>query len=453
MHGMAGGISRADGAGLGPAAQHLLAAIEGRTAPVVVIGLGYVGLAVAEALTASGFHVTGHDIDARRVGLLNDGPSPDGHLDDAALARMRRAGFRATADAACLDGARIVVICVPTPLDARRMPDLSAVAAVAGDVVARLQPGALVVLESTLHPTGSQEMLGAPLRARGMVPGEDVFLAFAPEREDPGNAGHRGTAIPRVVGADDAASRRLAAAFYEAAGYAVHTVSSLAAAEAAKLVENSFRLVNIALANEFKTVFAALGLDTQEIIAAASTKPFGFMPFHPGPGAGGHCIPVDPLYLAWQAGRMGMETPLISLSARLNQAAPDRVAANVVRLAAGRRGGVAAGARVLLLGLAYKRNIDDLRESASVALLHRLGDAGIEVWWHDPFLRHWPAGIAARRVPALDAPALRGFDLAVVATDHDGPDYALVAREVGLLADARGIARRLGLDPALVAEV
>lgn len=431
----------------------LLRRIERREARVVVVGLGYVGLTLAEALVSAGYSVTGHDIGAARVAAINAGRSPITHLGDSALTAMHAAGFRASADPDCLAEADVATICVPTPLDAQRTPDLSAVSAAAAAVVARLRPGGLVLMESTLHPHGSEEILTPLIAARGLVPGRDIFVAFSPERENPGDAGRRGTAIPRVVGANDPASRRLAAAFYAAAGYTVHTVSSAATAEAVKLVENSFRLVNIALANEFKTVFRGMGIDVHEVIAAASTKPFGFMPFHPGPGAGGHCIPVDPLYLAWQARRLGLETPLIALSAALNETMPGRVAEEVLALLAERRGKEARGARLLVLGLAYKRNVEDLRESPAVTLLHRLAAAGAETWWHDPWVREWPTELDARRLDRLDAAQLAGFDAAVIATDHDGPDYGLVLRHVGLVADARGAARRLGLDCARVVQV
>ena len=435
------------------AASALLHRIGLRTAPVVVVGLGYVGLALAESLAVAGFPVTGFDTDPARVAALNGGLCPLPHLSSAALRGMRAAGFRASSDPACVHHADIAVICVPTPLDDRRLPDLGAVEAAAGAIAARMRLGGLVVMESTIHPHGTQEALGTALRARGLKPGRDVFMAFSPERESPGDLACRGTGIPRLLGADDDISRRLGAAFYRAAGYEVHEVSSIATAEAAKLVENSFRLVNVALANEFKTVFRGLGIDVQEVIAAAATKPFGFMPFLPGPGAGGHCIPVDPLYLAWKARDCGLDTPLITLSAALNAAMPARIAEELLSLLAARFGRSPAQGRILVLGLAYKRNVGDLRESPALALLRHLVAAGVGVRWHDAWAQDWPADVAPHRLASLSADDLAGFDIGVIATDHDGPDYAEVARHVGVLADARGAARRLGLDADRVVPV
>lgn len=435
------------------AASALLHRIGLCAAPVVVVGLGYVGLALAEALAVAGFPVTGLDIDPGRVEALNAGSCSLAHLSSRALRGMRTAGFRASSDPACLDQADIAVICVPTPLDNRRLPDLGAVEAAAGVIAARMRRGGLVVMESTIHPHGTEEVLGAALRARGLKPGRDIFVAFSPERESPGDSACRGIAIPRLLGADDDGSRRLGTAFYRAAGYAVHEVASIATAEAAKLVENSFRLVNVALANEFKTVFGGLGIDVQEVIAAAATKPFGFMPFHPGPGAGGHCIPVDPLYLAWKARHCGLETPLITMSAALNAAMPARIAEDLLSLLATRFGKAPGRGRILVLGLAYKRNVGDLRESPALALLRHLVAAGTAVRWHDPWIREWPPDLAGIRLASLAAEHLAGVDIGVIATDHDGPDYGQVARHVGVLADARGAARRLGLDMRRVVPV
>ena len=420
-------------------------------ATVGVIGLGYVGLPLARTIGECGFRVLGFDIDPAKVAQLAAGQSYIRHIPGAAFSALAAAGrFEPTADFTRLAEADAILICVPTPLNRHREPDLSMVEATTRQVARTLRPGQLVVLESTTYPGTCRDVMLPILEEGGLRCGQDFFLAYSPEREDPGNTSFATAGIPKVVGADDPAAQRLALALYGQVVERTVPVSSLAAAEAVKLTENVFRAVNIALVNELKVVYAAMGIDIWEVIEAAKTKPFGYMPFYPGPGLGGHCIPIDPFYLTWKAREFGIATRFIELAGEINTAMPR----HVLDLLAGaldrvhRRG--LNGSRILLLGMAYKKNIDDLRESPSLRLLELLEARGAEVDFHDPFIAELPTlrehpALLGRRGVAWDAAALPGYHAALIATDHDAVDYATLVARCPLVVDTRNACERAGI--------
>ncbi len=423
-------------------------------ARIGVIGLGYVGLPMALAVAEAGFPVLGFDIDGPRVAALNEGHSHIRHIGDAALRHAIAAGrFAATADAGRLDAPDLLLICVPTPLGPHREPDLSFVAETARAVARRLRPGQLVVLESTTWPGTTRELVQPILEAGGLRSGRDFFLAYSPEREDPGNADFRTATIPKVVGADDAVALSLASDFYGRVVRQVVPVSSAAAAEAVKLTENVFRAVNIALVNELKTIYGAMGIDVWEVIEAARSKPFGFMPFWPGPGLGGHCIPIDPFYLTWKAREFGINTRFIELAGEINTLMPALVVERLARALDERAGRGLHGARILLLGMAYKKNIDDLRESPSLALTRLLEGRGARVDYHDPHVPELPLTrehpeLAGRRSSPAGAAEIAAYDAVLIATDHDAVDHAAVAAAARLVIDTRNACARAGATGA-----
>lgn len=429
----------------------LLDRIAARTAVVAVVGLGHVGLPLARAIATAGFGAIGLDTDPDRVAVIAGGGSPFRHLPAAGLAPLVRAGrLRATTDAAALAAADAVLIAVPTPLGADGTPDLGAVEAATRAAAAQLRPGTLLVLESTTWPGTTRQIVQPILEAAGLRVGHDVFLAYSPEREDPGNARFTTAAIPKLVAGADPASATAALALYGAVAERVVPVASLEAAEAAKLVENVFRSVNIALANELKLAFDALGVDVWEATAAAATKPFGYMPFWPGPGPGGHCIPVDPEYLSWAARRAGAPTPLIDQASAGNRAMPERVLARLAQGLRQRCGRSIAGSRILLVGVAYKRGIEDVRESPALRLIELIEAAGGRASFHDPYVTRLPAmaehpQLAGRRGIAWSAPAIAAHHAALIVTDHDGVDYAGLLAHAPLVVDTRNVCARLGL--------
>ncbi|MBB3996357.1 nucleotide sugar dehydrogenase [Aureimonas pseudogalii] len=435
-----------------PSIETLLAAIGERRARVGIIGLGYVGLPLALAMCRAGFPVLGFDIDERRVALLNRGESGIEHIPAEPIREALAAGrFEATADFARLGEADAVLVCVPTPLTRQREPDLSYVVASTRVIAAALRPGQLVVLESTTWPGTTLEVVKPILEATGLLSGRDVFLAFSPEREDPGNADFGTRDIPKIVGGDGEAALALADALYGAAMARTVPVASPSVAEAVKLTENIFRSVNIALVNELKVIYEAMGIDVWEVIEAAKTKPFGFMPFYPGPGLGGHCIPIDPFYLTWKAREFDIATRFIELAGEINTAMPRHV---VDRLAEAldlrfRRG--LNGARILVVGIAYKKNVEDTRESASFRLIELLEGRGARADFHDPHVavipktREHPT-LAGRRSAALEPERVAGYDAVLVATDHDAVDYRALALHARLAIDTRNVFARAGAD-------
>jgi UDP-N-acetyl-D-glucosamine dehydrogenase len=426
--------------------ERLLARIEAHEALLGIIGLGYVGLPLALTFVERGFRVLGFDVDPAKVAALSRGESYIKHIDPARVAgAARSSSLTATVDFGRLDEPDVILICVPTPLTPQREPDMSYVAETARAVKARLRPGQLVVLESTTYPGTTDELVKSLLESTGLRCGEDFFLAFSPEREDPGNRDHSTATIPKVVGGVDAPSAVLAKALYDQAIARTVLVSSARAAEAVKLTENIFRAVNIALVNELKVVYDRMGIDIWEVLDAASTKPFGFMRFNPGPGWGGHCIPLDPFYLAWKAREYGVSTKFIEVAGQVNVEMPHFVIGKL-QLALNDRGLPMKGSRVLVLGLAYKRDIDDPRESPAFEIIELLRSLGCIIEYHDPHVPKAPAMRSWPKLPPMDsqpltAEVLRAQDAVVIVTDHTAVDYELVAAEARLIIDTRGVYR------------
>jgi UDP-N-acetyl-D-glucosamine dehydrogenase len=415
---------------------------------VGVIGLGYVGLPLVQAFGRAGFRVMGFDVDAAKVEQLNQGRSYIRHIPSDDLAGLIAAGrFRAHADFSPLAEPDAIIICVPTPLTAHREPDLQYVEHTADAVAATLRAGQLVCLVSTTYPGTTTEVLLPRFGAAGLRVGVDFFLAFSPEREDPGNAEYATARIPKVVGGVTAACQDLACTLYREVIDVVVPVSSPAVAEATKVLENIYRAVNIALVNELKVVFSRMGIDVWEVIDAARTKPFGFQPFAPGPGLGGHCIPIDPFYLTWKAREYGISTRFIELAGEVNRAMPAYVV-ECTADALNRRRKALNGARVLVLGLAYKKDVDDPRESPALEILELLEAKGAAVAYSDPYFPRFPAmrhyRQALESVP-LTAESVATFDAVILATDHSDFPYELIHRTADLIVDSRNAFRRRGL--------
>lgn len=435
------------------AAEAMAAAFERRAAEreliIGVIGLGYVGLPLAEGFVGRGFRVLAYDPDATKVESIKAGRTYIRHIPDERVAALAASGrLDATTDADRLGEADALLMCVPTPLNVHREPDLSFVEASARTIGARLRPGQLVVLESTTYPGTSEELIRPILEeASGLKAGVDFAIAYSPEREDPGNIQFGATSIPKVVGADTEAERRMATAVYSPLTQVV-PVSDLKTAEAVKLTENIFRLVNIALVNELKVVFESMGIDIWEVVDAAKTKPFGYMPFYPGPGLGGHCIAIDPFYLTWKARAHGEQTRFIELAGDVVTAMPKRVVEHVAEALSTARAKAINGAKILVVGLAYKKNVDDMRESPSLHVIRMLRDRGAQVDYYDP---HIPVAADTPEHPeaagmasiAWSTEALAAYDCAVICTDHDAVDYAALAKAVPLVVDTRNATARL----------
>jgi UDP-N-acetyl-D-glucosamine dehydrogenase len=434
----------------GPA-DALCAAFAARTARIGVVGLGHVGLPLACAVARAGFAAIGIDHDAAKIEAIGSGRSPFPHFADPCLDRLVATGrLMPSTSHADLAAADAVLLCVPTPLDAEGQPDLRHVRAASEAAIGAMRRGGLLVLESTTWPGTTRQVIAPMLAARGWQIGCDVFLAYSPEREDPGNPRYTTTAIPKLVAGAEVVSQRVAEALYGAIVEKVVPVASLETAEAAKLAENVFRAVNIALANELKQGFAAMGLDAWQITEAAATKPFGYMPFWPGPGPGGHCIPVDPAYLAWAARTHGASMPLTETAMVLNAAAPHGVVARAGAILGGLQ-----GRRILLLGIAYKRNVADLRESPALVLMEAMEAAGATVCFHDPLVEIIPAsaghpGLAGRRSLSWSAALEAEWDAGLVATDHDAVDYAALLDRLPLIVDTRNAFPRRALHDARV---
>jgi UDP-N-acetyl-D-glucosamine dehydrogenase len=415
--------------------------IEQGTAIVGIVGMGYVGLPLMLAATAKNYRVIGFDIDAPKVEGLNRGKSPLKHIGDVAIEKVVAAKcFEATADLSRFGEADVVIICVPTPLGPHQEPDLSFVAETTRSIAKCLRRGQLVILESTTYPGTTEEVVRPILEAGGMRSGTDFFLAFSPEREDPGNADFTTHAIPKVVGGDGATALELAASFYRRVVTRVVEVSSTQTAEAVKIVENVFRAVNIALVNELKLVFNRIGIDIFEVVDAAKTKPFGYMPFYPGPGLGGHCIPIDPFYLTWKAREYGIDTRFIELAGQINSTMPDYVVRRTAEMLDRLTGKGLSQARVLIVGVAYKKNVDDTRESPAFAIIDLLEERGAKVDFHDPHVLEIPrtrehAKLAGRR--SVEAAAVGSYDVAVIVTDHAAIDWQALVDNAKLVIDTR----------------
>jgi UDP-N-acetyl-D-glucosamine dehydrogenase len=425
----------------------LIARIRARQWVVGIVGLGYVGLPLMRAATQAGFRVLGFDIDHARVAILNDGRSPIRHLRHEFVREQVSSGqFEATTQFARAGEADAILICVPTPLGPHREPDLSFVESTIHGLFPHLRQDHLLVLESTTWPGTTREVVRPIVEATGLVVGRDIFLAYSPEREDPGNVEFDTTTIPKLVAGEGEAALALAMALYDELGPRTVPVPSTDVAEAAKLTENVFRAVNIALINELKTVFTRMGIDIYAVIDAAKTKPFGYMPFWPGPGLGGHCIPIDPFYLTWKAQEHGVRTRFIELAGEINTAMPRWVVDRLAEALDGRFRKGLNGTRILIVGLAYKKNVDDMRESPALAIMDLLMERGAAVAYHDPYCPVIPPTrehhhLAGERSIPLDPSTLADFEAAVIVTDHDCVDYAALVASLPLVVDTRNATR------------
>jgi UDP-N-acetyl-D-glucosamine dehydrogenase len=410
--------------------------LNGSRPVVAVVGLGYVGLPLCVELAKSGAEVLGLDVSEDLCVRLAAGRSHVGDVSDDALASALAAGFSPGTDASRVSRADAVVICVPTPLRKTKDPDISFIVAAGQAIAPHARPGQLVVLESTTYPGTTEEILVPMLRERGLVPGQDIAIAFSPERVDPGNPRYGIRNTPKVVGGVTAACTVAATALYRRTCDHIHPVSSPAAAETVKLLENTFRMVNIGLVNEFALVCRRLGLDVWEVIDAAATKPFGFMPFRPGPGLGGHCIPVDPHYLAWKLRAHNFTTRFVELADAVNSAMPGHVV-DVVTDTLNDASRAVRGSRILALGVAYKPDISDVRESPALEVLELLMHRGAELVYNDPYVPSVQVGTFKLESTALDAAALAAADCVVILTDHRVYDWDAVLAGATRVVDAR----------------
>jgi len=421
--------------------------LESRALVAGVVGLGYVGLPLAQLFTSQGFRVIGLDIDESKISKLVNAESYIGHIPAASILEMRRdARFVATNDFSCVADADTISICVPTPLDKTKQPDLRAVRETTESLVPYLRAGQLVILESTTYPGTTTEVVLPILQRTGLKIGEELFVGYSPEREDPANPQFTARTIPKVVGANDPASRRALEAFYGKVFDKIVPVSSCEAAEMAKILENIYRCVNIALVNELKLLCQRMGLNIWEIVDAAKTKPFGFQAFYPGPGLGGHCIPIDPFYLAWKAREFDFSTRFIELAGEINTKMPYEVVARATELL-NARGIAATSAHILVLGLAYKKNVDDCRESPSIKILKLLAERGFAVTYFDPHVRgyisHRYGKLPGVEIDALSDEAILCADATLILTDHDAFDYERIVRLSSTVIDTRNATRNV----------
>jgi len=414
--------------------------IEDGSAVIGVIGLGYVGLPLMRAFNVAGYRVMGFDVDQAKIDALFRGENYLKHLGEGFLKQMVSSGrFDATTDMGRMGECDALISCVPTPLGVHLEPDLAYVEQTAMDIAKTLRKGQIIVLESSTYPRTTRDVMMPHFEARGLKCGVDYYLAYSPEREDPGRKDHSTQTIPKLVGGIDPISGEIAVALYRKAIKQVIPVSTAEVAEAAKLLENIYRAVNIALVNEMKVVLQAMGIDVWEVVAAAATKPFGFQAFYPGPGLGGHCIPIDPYYLTWKAREVGHTTRFIELAGEINRSMPDYVV-NRTALALNDRGKAVKGSKILVLGLAYKPDVDDVRESPSFELIEKLEHLGGEVDYHDP---HVPATHKMRhhdlqmKSVELSPRSLETYDCVLIATHHAAYDWQMIADHAKLIVDTR----------------
>ena len=411
-----------------------------KEAVVGVVGLGYVGLPLMLRYNAAGYRVLGIDIDASKVNKLNAGESYIEHISAEKIAAAGKSGFEATTDFSRVSECDALVLCVPTPLNKYREPDMSFVINTTDALKPYLREGQIVSLESTTYPGTTEEELLPRVQERGLVVGENIFLVYSPEREDPGNPDFETRTIPKVIGGHTPACLEVGLALYEQAIDQVVPVSSTKVAEMTKLLENIHRAVNIGLVNEMKIVADRMGIDIFEVVDAAATKPFGFTPYYPGPGLGGHCIPIDPFYLTWKAREYGLHTRFIELSGEVNRAMPEYVLTKLMD-GLNESGKALKGSRILVLGIAYKKNVDDMRESPSVEIMELIEDKGGLVAYSDPHVPVFPKmrehSFELTSEP-MTAENIGSFDAVVLATDHDKFDYELIKQNARLIIDSRG---------------
>jgi UDP-N-acetyl-D-glucosamine dehydrogenase len=425
--------------------------LDARTLTVAVIGLGYVGLPLVHVFWQANIKVIGLDIDPPKIVKLGNGESYISHFAPERIAEMNRSGrFKATDDFGALSEADAVLICVPTPITATREPDLSFVVSTSESIAKHLRKGTLVVLESTTYPGTTQDVVLPILEKSGLKAGRDFHLAFSPEREDPGSAVETKD-IPKIVGGVDEYSGTLAARLYTLGFAKVHQVADAQTAEAVKITENIFRAVNIALVNELKIAYSRMNIDIWDVIEAAKTKPFGYMPFYPGPGLGGHCIPIDPFYLSWRARAFDVETKFIELAGEVNRAMPRIVVQALVDALSARQARAINGAKILVVGAAYKKNVDDTRESPALHIMDMLQKMGAEISYYDPYVPQLPqtreyGHLAGMKSINFDPATIAQFDAALIATDHSNVDYAMLVRACRLVVDTRNATRMAGAN-------
>lgn len=434
---------------LSPELSALQTKIDAGTAHIGIYGLGYVGLPLALRFAEVGLKVTGFDIDSAKVQQLNAGESYIERLQPAVIQRAQSHGFEATTDFSLSKEVDAIIICVPTPLNRYREPDLSYIIATIESALPHMRAGQLVSLESTTWPGTTEEVLAPRLRARGLVPGENCALVFSPEREDPGNPRYGTKDIPKVIGGCTPSCLALGKALYQRAIQTLVPVSSPRVAEMTKLLENIHRAVNIGLVNEMKIVADKMGISIHEVIEAAATKPFGFVPYKPGPGLGGHCIPIDPFYLTWKAREYGINTRFIELAGEINHYMPHWVVEKITD-ALNERSKAIKGSRILVLGLAYKKNIDDTRESPAVEIMDLLQAKGAHIDYSDPHVPVFPRKRDYHfdlQSVTLTPESIASYDCLVLATDHDGFDYPQLLQHARLIVDTRG---RLGVGTVSV---
>ena len=428
----------------------IIAKYHKREAVLGIIGMGYVGLPLMLAAAATGYRVVGFDVDSEKVDKINGGKSYFKHIDSHRIVAAKcEAGLRATIDFGEVKEIDAVIICVPTPLTPNREPDLTFVERTAASIAPHVQKDQLIVLESTTWPGTTLEIVKPILERPGLLSGKDFFLAFSPEREDPGNSDFSTRTIPKVVGADDEPARALVSALYGSIVERVVVVSSTKTAEAVKLTENIFRAVNIALVNELKVIYDAMGIDVWEVIEAAKTKPFGFTPFYPGPGLGGHCIPIDPFYLTWKAREHEISTRFIELAGEINARMPHYVVDKLALALDQNFGRGLRDAQILIVGVAYKKNVDDTRESPALKLIDLIETRGARVDFYDPHVSVIPQTrehlrLAGRSSITWTNTRLRSYDAALIATDHDAVDYRELCQLVPLVIDTRNACGRAG---------
>lgn len=419
---------------------NLITKLKEKRAVIGIVGLGYVGLPLMLRYCEVGYKVIGFDIDQRKVDLLHNGKSYIEHISSQAIENAGAKGFEPTADFSRAAETDALILCVPTPLNKYREPDLSFVLDTTDSLVPYLRPGQVVSLESTTYPGTTDEELLPRVESGGLKVGKDIFLVFSPEREDPGNPNFTTRTIPKVCGGYTPACLEVGMALYGQVIDKVVPVSSTRAAELTKLLENIHRAVNIGLVNEMKIVADKMGIDIHEVIRAAATKPFGFVPYYPGPGLGGHCIPIDPFYLTWKAREYGVHTRFIELAGEVNSSMPDYVVAKVASALNLAKKAI-NGSRILVLGIAYKKNVDDMRESPSVMLMEKLRDLGADVAYSDPHLPVFPV-MREHRFELSSVPLTQGnlsvYDCVLLATDHDKFDYDLIKNNAKLIVDSRG---------------
>ncbi|MGD0784721.1 MAG: nucleotide sugar dehydrogenase [Sedimentisphaerales bacterium] len=412
-----------------------------KRAPFVgIVGMGYVGLPLAREFVARGAKVIGFDINEANVKKINSGQSPLKHIPSSDITNMIKTGrFNTTTNMKLMSKPDALIICVPTPLTKNREPDMTYIVVTCETISKYLRKGQLVSLESTTYPGTTREVMKPILEKSGLKAGKDFYMAFSPEREDPGNKNFRTATIPKVVGGYDKKSLKIALEIYKYAIDKTVPVSSCDVAEAAKILENTYRCVNIAMVNELKQLFDRMGIDVWEVINAAGTKPFGFQKFYPGPGLGGHCIPIDPFYLTWRARQFGMPTKFIELAGEINTAMPHYVVARTLE-AMNERKKTLNGSKVLVLGLAYKKDIDDVRESPSIELIEILKEKGAKVDYNDPYIPHTHKmrehNLKMKSKP-LNAKMLKGYDIVLISTDHSCYDYNMIVKNSKMVVDSR----------------